>query len=377
MTNRPQKPNISLPNPRLRTLAEAAYLVNQRELHKYSANKCVIKETYENTINSGGYFNSLREERYEFLDVLDNKKDGFYASVLQNMNEEILITIRGTDFSNFNILGLLFVGLFDQKQAVANLIERIISGDLHNDFQILLGKIPNQYKSAENFTDDILKKYSSNRVTITGHSLGGLLSQLVSAKFGIETVVFDSPGAKKPIEKLVGDDFDQQRITIINDLPNFINACGEHIKTPIAVNNGGTLSLGVVRNFLGTLPHKPGEKAQYLLSHGMEDILNSISEDGFFEQIPIEDWPKNALAFYNSIEAYNVIPDVYDKCIYQIWKKQYERKSLVPHLTKNRSYFDRESSFRKKYPNFESYKKYFLEYKLTKNKELSTGVMGS
>jgi pimeloyl-ACP methyl ester carboxylesterase len=367
MPNRPQKPNIFSPNPKLRTMAEAAYLVNQVAFYKYSADKLVTKETYENTVNNGGYFNSLREERYEFLDVLDNKKDGFYATALRNRNEEILVSIRGTDFSNFNLLGLTFVGLFGQKRIAENLIERIISGDLHNDFQILLGKVPDQYKSAESFIDDVLKNYPDNRVTITGHSLGGLLSQLVSAKFGVETVVFDSPGAKKTIEKLVGDDFDQQKITIINDLPNFINAYGEHIKTPIAVNNGGVLSLGVVHNFLETFPHKPGKKAQYLLSHGMEDILNSISEDGFFEQIPIEDWPKNVLAFYNSMEAYNVMPDVYDRCIYQIWKKQYERKSFVPSLIK----------IRKKYPTFESYKKYFLEYKLTKNKELSTEVMGS
>lgn len=323
-----------MPNPRIRVTAEAAYLASSQ----------VTFENYNSIIDNSDYFGSLREQKYEFFDVRDNKRDGFYAVALHNC-EEMLIALRGTDFYNFNILQMVLSGLCEQEQLAANLTAKIESDDLYSDLQIALGKIPRQYKSAEAFIANLSKLYPGNKMVITGHSLGGLLAQLVAAKFGIETVVFDSPGAKKMIEQLIGQVPDLQKITIINDLPNFINTCGEHIKTPIAVNNGGAISLNVVCNFLGTMPHKPGKKAKYLCSHGMEDILNSIDKDGAYTTIPIKNWPKNSMSFYTSIETYNAMPDIYDAYIYEMWKKS-------------------ENLFKIKSLAFESYKKCFLKQKL-------------
>ncbi len=291
-------------DPKIRILAEAAYLVGKQ----------VTFENYQNIIDHSDYFDSLKKQKYECLAVKDNEQDGFYAVAFGNRNQEILVALRGTDFYNFNFLPL--------AQPITSLIAKVLlSCDLYNDLQIALGEIPEQYESAEDFIRNLVTTYPCRPMVITGHSLGGLLSQLVAVKFGIEAVVFDSPGAKKMIAKLVGEKIASPKITIINDLPNFINTRGEHIKVPIVLNNGGALTLNVIRNFLGTMPHKPGKKAKYLCSHGMEDILNSINENGFYKTIPIKTWPKNSISFYKTREAYNAMPEIYDTCIYEMWQK--------------------------------------------------------
>ncbi len=326
-----------MPNSKLRIAAEAAYLAGQD----------VTQKKYNSIITSNHYFSSLNSQGYKFLEVMDNKRDGFYAIILRNGGDELLVAIRGTDFYNFKVLQMVFDGLLGSVQLAANLTAQVMVDDLYSDLQIVLGKIPKQCGSAEVIITNLTKLYPVSKIFITGHSLGGFLSQLIAAKFGIEAIVFDSPGAKKPIEKLIGGAFDQEKITIINSLPNFINTCGEHIKPPIAINNGGTISLNVMRNFLGTMPHKSGKKPRYLCSHGMEDILNSINIDGIYNQIPIKAWPKNCMSFYASMEAYNAMPEIYNEYICEMWKRECKNPLRAEKLT------------------LEAYKNCFLKQKLS------------
>ena len=94
------------------------------------------------------------------------------------------------------------------------------------------------------------------------------------------------------------------------------------------------------------LEHKPGQKAKCLCSHGMEDILNSIDKESVYKTFPIKTWPKNSAAFYKSKAAYDAMPDIYDACIYEMWKKRCT------------------SHFKNKYPTFELYREDFLRCKL-------------
>lgn len=336
---------------KLRAIAEAAYLVSLKELNKKS-----LEKNYRQAISNNGYFNSLKRLGYEFFEAVDNKKNGFYALILKNYLEEIMVAIRGTCFFE-------------------NLKAQSIFSDFYSDLQVVLGEIPAQYRSAEALLTDIIKTYVGDKIIVTGHSLGGLLAQLISAKFGMVAVAFESPGAKKLIVKLVGSNFDSQKITLINALPNFINTYGEHIKIPMVVNNGGTFAFDLVHNFLGTMPHRSGKRAKYLFSHGMEDILNSISADGAFTPIPLKTWPGSSMLFYRSMGAYSAMPEIYDQYIYQLWKKQYKHNALdnyafqVPVMMYIKRYENYEASFnfRSKYPTFESYKSDFLKYGLLNN----------
>jgi putative lipase involved disintegration of autophagic bodies len=43
---------------------------------------------------------------------------------------------------------------------------------------------------------------SNHEIICTGHSLGGALAQLVSAKYGLEAFSFNAPGMKKQLKEL-------------------------------------------------------------------------------------------------------------------------------------------------------------------------------
>ncbi len=51
-----------------------------------------------------------------------------------------------------------------------------------------------QIKLADAFYDDVAAKYPGRTITITGHSLGGYLGQLVASRTGAASVLFNGPG---------------------------------------------------------------------------------------------------------------------------------------------------------------------------------------
>ncbi|MGF1528242.1 MAG: hypothetical protein ACFCBW_15795 [Candidatus Competibacterales bacterium] len=69
--------------------------------------------------------------------------------------------------------------------------------DLVNDLDIGLGLIPNQIFPAVEYTRAVASLLTANqRLSLTGHSLGGALAQLVGANQGLPFVTFGAPGSK-------------------------------------------------------------------------------------------------------------------------------------------------------------------------------------
>jgi hypothetical protein len=105
---------------------------------------------------------------------------GFYAELyLHRKTKEVVMSIRGTDF--------------DEKDW----------SDLNSDIQIALGKVPSQLQHAKKAYDQFIqrakKEFRSNfNLYLTGHSLGGGLASLLSAKnAGLPTVTFNAPGMQR------------------------------------------------------------------------------------------------------------------------------------------------------------------------------------
>ena len=108
-------------------------------------------------------------ESYKVVKSVDNKDTGFHAEVLANGND-IIVAYRGTDITSVQ--------------------------DIRNDVAMARNKIPAQATDAIKVYDQVKQDYPNSDVTVTGHSLGGSLSQIVSSVRGCEAVTFNAYGTK-------------------------------------------------------------------------------------------------------------------------------------------------------------------------------------
>lgn len=99
---------------------------------------------------------------------------GFYAEAYRNnIKNEIVLAIRGTDFKDK-----------DWRDGIA-------------DMQIASGQVPYQLKEAlDAFNKEgAIAKRNNYKIYLTGHSLGGGIASLVAAKKGdVPVVTFNAPG---------------------------------------------------------------------------------------------------------------------------------------------------------------------------------------
>ena len=112
---------------------------------------------------------NLAPEGYKVIKSVDNKDTGFHAEILVKDND-IIIAYRGTN----NFFG----------------------PDLRNDFAMARKNIPEQATEAIKVYDQVKQDYPNADITVTGHSLGGSLSQIVSSVRGCEAVTFNAYGTK-------------------------------------------------------------------------------------------------------------------------------------------------------------------------------------
>lgn len=135
----------------------------------------------------------------------DPNHDGIY--------EEIVVAYRGTEFSSTHFGGK--TDSIDLKDIVLN------------DIGVGFNYVPAQYQSALKLYNDAVAKFGSDKVTVTGHSLGGILTQLVCAKTGAQGVTFNSAGTKNLLAQInvnpKGTFSNITNYTIENDFLNYLN----------------------------------------------------------------------------------------------------------------------------------------------------------
>ncbi len=114
-----------------------------------------------------------------------NSGNGFQTTIYQKENE-IVISYRGTDTPR----------------------------DWNDDIQMWKTQIPDQYQQANGVYKEIKKIFPNANITVTGHSLGGSLAQLVSAKNGCRAVTFNAYGTGEILNN--NDYYNVKNLNIIN-----------------------------------------------------------------------------------------------------------------------------------------------------------------
>lgn len=155
----------------------------------------------------------------DYIDDITSINSGFQGGLYgkdanhDGIYEEIVIAYRGTELSNGYLGGVS--DNFDIKDIILN------------DISIGLNSVPAQYDSALKLYNDAVAKFGADKITITGHSLGGILTQLVCAKIGAKGVTFNAAGTKKLLPQIdVDSNKDFSNITnysIENDFLSFLN----------------------------------------------------------------------------------------------------------------------------------------------------------
>lgn len=122
----------------------------------------------------------VNNHTWEAVQVKNDTSNGYTGAVYINKEtKEIILVNRGTEVTDSN--------------------------DLHSDVQMAVALIPSQLDSSQSLVD-FAKNYAEQNgydLSITGHSLGGSLSELQGLQTGVDVVTFNSFGtvATQPISQ--------------------------------------------------------------------------------------------------------------------------------------------------------------------------------
>jgi predicted esterase YcpF (UPF0227 family) len=190
-------------------------------------------------------------------------------------------------------------------------------------------KVPNQAKSALNFYYEV-EKYTREKgidksnITITGHSLGGSLGEIVGPTVGIKTVTFNAYGVKDIAEK-----YNALNLNNINYVTNYGNVNDRTFYTRMHNHVGKTY---VLDNFIENDSPKINKyhKAEYLIN--LKDAeLYDIHRHHKFEKesmhpdrvLVVEDVIRNSINHHNAFAHYFLQQA---KRGYTMWEREIDKK---------------------------------------------------
>jgi putative lipase involved disintegration of autophagic bodies len=132
--------------------------------------------------------------------------DGFWGCLYVNeATKECIVAFKGTGSAKVSKAAMEDDDLHDfnrKNNDHANPNHSIV-GDLTADLKLMVGVIPNQASTAAKLFKRSMAVYSPEEYTytLTGHSLGGYLAQVVSYWYNFPCVTFNAPGAWGDLQK--------------------------------------------------------------------------------------------------------------------------------------------------------------------------------
>ena len=156
---------------------------------------------------------------YRVIERRENSNNGFYADVLTN-GKDIIIVYKGTTF-------------------------RPLLPDARNDIAMARSRIPAQAADAISLYDKIKRENPDKNITVTGHSLGGSLAEIVGAVRGANAVTFNAYGVRDMFKN--GTRLNERNITnYVNELDSIAVINGEnHLGSIYVVPNIGAGKIGI------------------------------------------------------------------------------------------------------------------------------------
>ena len=158
-----------------------------------------------------------------FIDVLSTQNPGWHV-----------LSVNGKDYTSYasGFDGVAY-GLDSNNDGIYEEIvityagsQELIQDWIINDGQIAIGVTPAQSTDALAFYAMVVGQYGSDdiNISITGHSLGGALAQIVQSYFGNYTVTFNAPGMA---QQTSGTGYNNV-VNYVN-LNDFIGCYGTHV----------------------------------------------------------------------------------------------------------------------------------------------------
>lgn len=167
------------------------------------------------------------------------------------------------------------------------------AADWISNIQMATDNIPDQYAQAINTYNTIKSENPNANITITGHSLGGSLAQLVGAATGSNTVTFNPYGTSE-ISIQVG----------INPAKKYDNIKNYNVSSDILniANN-----IKNVRN-LGESFIIPSTEQNMIKAHGIDEIINYFNGDNKTASIlPTQDWYSQNKELCDKLKALGIV----------------------------------------------------------------------
>ncbi len=122
-------------------------------------------------------FDNTPIDQWDLVDKI-SRSSGMQAGIYQHRETyELVLAYRGTESCDFPCS-------LDETTEYLR--------DLATDTALTFGFDDAQFKHAINYARDVVNRYPNQKITVTGHSLGGGLAQAVGAVLGLKTFAFNS-----------------------------------------------------------------------------------------------------------------------------------------------------------------------------------------
>ena len=171
------------------------------------------------------------------INSYSSSKTGMYAATFIK-NNQLVISFRGTD--------------------------KYSSKDIINDIELGMNLLPAQIISAQKYYKDIKNKFPNYEITLTGHSLGGSLAQIIGSQTGDKTITFGAYGTGSILNSQIKHTGNITNYGNVND-PIFASNIKNQIGNSYIITDSSLYEEELVK---GKKSYKPIMKKHYIENIG-------------------------------------------------------------------------------------------------------------